>query len=65
MTFDPIKFLNLATKLFIDGNYDPDARYRTCISRAYYATHLFTREKLEKSGVTFPAEKDESKGIIH
>ena len=65
MIFDPIKFLDLATKLLYDINYDEDARYRTCVSRAYYATHLFTREKLEKLGVTFPAEKDESKGIIH
>lgn len=37
MTFDPIKFLKLANDLFVDGNYDEEEKYRTCVSRAYYA----------------------------
>lgn len=65
MTLDPKEFLNLATGLFIDGEYNKEARYRTCISRAYYAAHLFTREKLEKLGFLFPIEKGERKGVIH
>lgn len=65
MTLDPIKFLDLATKLLYDTNYDEEARYRTCISRAYYAAHLFTREKLKKIGIVIIVEKDERKGAIH
>ncbi len=65
MAFDPIKFLDIATKLLIDINYDEETRYRTCISRAYYAAHLFTREKLKSTGVVIRIEKDERIGIIH
>ena len=65
MTLDPMEFLDLSTKLFIDKNYEKEAKYRTCTSRAYYAAHLFTKEKLEKLGFAFPIEKDERKGVIH
>lgn len=68
MTFDPKQFLNIATRLFVDRNYDDhvkEAKYRTCTSRAYYAVHLFAKEKLERLGFTFPEEKDKGKGIIH
>ena len=65
MTFDPRSFLDLATKLLYDANYGEDARYRTCISRAYYAAHLFTKEKLKEIGATINIEKDERKGVIH
>jgi uncharacterized protein (UPF0332 family) len=65
MTFDPRSFLDLATKLLYDQSYDEDARYRTCISRAYYAAHLFTKEKLKEIGVTISIGKDERKGVIH
>jgi uncharacterized protein (UPF0332 family) len=63
MTFDPQHFLDLATKLTIDINYSDEARYRTSISRAYYAAHLVSRKKLEEIGISFPVEKD--KAIIH
>jgi len=62
---NPEKFLVLATVLLRDAEYDEEARYRTCISRAYYATHLFTREKLKKIGVVIVVGKDERKGAIH
>lgn len=65
MTFDPRSFLDLATKLLYDTNYGEDARYRTCASRAYYAAHLFTKEKLKEIGATINIEKDERKGVIH
>lgn len=65
MTFDPIKFLGLASDLFDDTNYDEEERYRTCISRAYYATHLFTREKLKKLGFVVETGIDKRKGDIH
>lgn len=51
MVLNPEKFLVLASALLRDIEYDEEIRYRTCISRAYYATHLFTREKLKKIGV--------------
>lgn len=65
MTFDPRSFLDLATKLLYDQSYSEDARYRTCVSRAYYAAHLFTKEKLKEIGITISVEKDERKGVIH
>lgn len=65
MTFDPIKFLKLASELFEDTNYDEEERYRTCISRAYYATHLFTREKLKKLGFVIETGIDKRKGDMH
>lgn len=64
--FDSIKFLDLATRLLYDKNYvNEDARYRTCISRAYYAAHLFTKKKLKEMGIVIKTEKDERKGVIH
>lgn len=64
--FDSIKFLDLATRLLHDENYvNEDARYRTCISRTYYAAHLFTKKKLEEIGVVIKIEKNERKGVIH
>lgn len=65
MAFDPKKFLTIATKLLYDTKFDEEERYRTCISRAYYAAHLFTREKLKSIGIFIKIEKDEKKGIIH
>ena len=65
MTFDPIKFLDIATKLLYDTKFDEETRYRTCTSRAYYAAHLFTREKLKGIEITIKIEKDEKIGIIH
>jgi uncharacterized protein (UPF0332 family) len=65
MTFDPEHFLNLAKGLVDDSNYDEEARYRTAISRAYYATHLISKKKLEDIGVKFPIEDDKNMGIIH
>lgn len=58
MTFDPQHFLNLATKLAIDTNYSDEARYRTSISRAYYAAHLVSRKKLESKGYSFSIDEN-------
>lgn len=65
MTFDPIIFLNFAKELFTDNNYGEEEKYRTCISRSYYAAHLFTREKLKRLGLITQEEIDEKKGEIH
>ncbi len=63
MTFDPQHFLDLATNLIGDAEYNVEARYRTSISRAYYAAHLISKEKLEEIGITFPVKQD--KAEIH
>ena len=63
MTFDPQHFLDLATNLIGDTEYNVEARYRTSISRAYYAAHLISKEKLEEIGITFPVKQD--KAEIH
>jgi uncharacterized protein (UPF0332 family) len=61
MTFDPQHFLDLATNLIGDTQYNGEARYRTSISRAYYAAHLVSKKKLEEIGITFPVEEDKAK----
>lgn len=63
--FDPRSFLDLATKLLYDSNYREDTRYRTCISRAYYAAHLSAAKKFKELGIPIKIEKDERKGVIH
>jgi len=63
MTFDPQHFFDLATNLIGDTEYNVEARYRTSISRAYYAAHLISKEKLEEIGITFPVKQD--KAEIH
>lgn len=64
MTFDPQHFLDLATNLIGDVEYNVEARYRTSISRAYYATHLISRQKLESKGYSFPKDKKIHMNVI-
>ena len=52
--FKPRKFLKLAEDLIKDGDYEEPARTRTAIGRAYYASHLFIRQKMQKSGWKIP-----------
>jgi uncharacterized protein (UPF0332 family) len=56
MTFDPQHFLDLATVLINDTKYGNEARFRTSISRAYYAAHLISRNKLELKGYSFSTD---------
>lgn len=51
MTYDPSSFLNLAVTLCEDSNYHDESRFRTAISRAYYAAHLISRNSLESKGI--------------
>ena len=53
MAFNPQLLLDLANKLYEDPNYDDEARYRTSISRAYYAAYLTARCKLESTCINF------------
>jgi len=64
MAYDPRCFLNLATNLIIDNNYNGEARFRTSISRAYYAAHLFSRKKLELIGCTISKKNTAHKEVI-
>jgi uncharacterized protein (UPF0332 family) len=64
MTFDPQHFLNLATNLASDAKYNDEARYRTAISRAYYAAYLVGRKKLELTGYTFSREENTHQTVI-
>ncbi len=64
MTFDPQHFLSLATNLIGDTNYNEEARYRTAISRAYYAAHLVSRKRLESKGYTFSISTKIHKNVI-
>lgn len=64
MAFDPQHFLDLATKLTNDTNYSDEARYRTAISRAYYAAYLVGRKKLESTGYTFSKEENTHETVV-
>ena len=46
--FDPGDFLTLAKSL-VAGDSPTQAQLRTAVSRAYYATHLVTRERLAET----------------
>lgn len=53
-SFDPHNLLDLSLKLYKDNNYHEETKYRTSISRAYYAAFLVSREYLEsKQGIHF------------
>ena len=52
--FSPRKFLKLAIRLITDGKYEEPCRIRTAVGRAYYAAFLYTKQKLERLGYTFP-----------
>lgn len=65
MTYDPQFFLKLATSLYIDNNYDNETRFRTSISRAYYAAHLFSRKKLELKGCNISKEGTAHQEVIN
>lgn len=57
MAFDPQRLLDLADKLCNDQNYQDESKYRTSISRAYYAAFLTARDKLESTGITFSEDR--------
>lgn len=52
--FRPRKFLKLAEILIEDGKYEKPARIRTAVGRAYYASHLFVKEKMQQAGWKLP-----------
>lgn len=64
MAFNPEDFLSLANEIFNGIDYE-NARYRTAVSRAYYAAHLISRKIFEEMGKKFEIEDPKDKGIIH
>jgi hypothetical protein len=52
--FKPRKFLKLAENLINDEKYEKPARIRTAVGRAYYASHLFIKEKMQQAGWRIP-----------
>lgn len=49
--FDPRKFLELATRLANDHEYEKDSRARTAMCRIYYAAFLVALQKLQEKGI--------------
>lgn len=64
MPFDPCLLLNLSSSLFQDDKYDEEAKYRTSISRAYYAAFLISRTYLESKGWYFDPAGTVHKEVI-
>jgi len=52
--FKPRKFLKLAEDLIEDDGYEKPARARTAIGRAYYASHLFVKQRMQQAGWNIP-----------
>lgn len=64
MPFDPCLLLSLSSALSEDPNYEDESKYRTSISRAYYAAFLVTRSYLESAGYNFPPDSNVHKKVI-
>lgn len=64
MAFDPCLLLSLSSALSEDTNYEDESKYRTSISRAYYAAFLVARCYLESSGYSFPPDSNVHKKVI-
>lgn len=69
MAFDPKNFLNFAKEMIDDLGHDEEARYRTAVSRAYYAAHLVCKkifiEMKVKTFIEIKVEDEENMAIIH
>jgi len=64
MRFNPSDFLRIA-KWLIDADVEErEAILRTSIGRAYYATHLDSREWLIMHGCQIPKDIDAHKSVI-
>ena len=63
--FKPRKFLKLAEGLILDEDYEKPARIRTAVGRAYYASHLFLKEKMQQAGWQIPEDHSVHNFIIN
>lgn len=62
--FKPRKFLKLAERLIDDEKYEEPARIRTAVGRAYYASHLFVKQKMQQAGWSVPDDHNVHNFII-
>jgi len=62
--YDPRRFLDLANRILIDGDYERESRARTAISRAYYAAFLTAYQKLREKGVRIPESSEIHRVVI-
>ena len=53
MVLEPRQFLEVANTLLNDSNYCEEPRWRTAISRAYYAAFLTAKKRLEELNYSF------------
>jgi len=53
LVLEPPQFLEVANRLLNDSNYEKEPRWRTAISRAYYAAFLTAKKRLEEWGCSF------------
>jgi len=53
LVFEPLQFLEVASRILKDRNYEEEPRWRTAISRAYYAAFLTVKKRLEEWGYSF------------
>jgi len=51
--FNPSNFLDFAEQILNDRDYDERSKIRTAIGRAYYASFLMVKKKLEETGRSF------------
>lgn len=65
MMFNPKEYLIFANDIINDDNYNEQARYRSSISRAYYAAFLVARDKLKVKYPESFKDKDEDNENIH
>jgi uncharacterized protein (UPF0332 family) len=63
-SFDPVKFLELARDLAIDGKYERECRSRTAMGRIYYAAFLVALQKLREKGIVIQDDEKIHRAVI-
>ena len=62
--FDPYSFLEFAKDIHADRDYRTAPAWRTIAGRAYYASFLCSRKKLQELGHSFSATPDVHKEVM-
>jgi len=64
LVFDPYSFLEFAKEIHADKDYRKASAWRTIAGRAYYASFLSSRKKLQELGHSFVATPDVHKEVM-
>jgi len=64
LPFDPLRFLEFAREIHANKGYRKDSAWRTIAGRAYYASFLSSRKKLQELGYSFSATPDVHRQVI-